>query len=125
MIKIASNPEFVPNSFFRDGSPGKQEQWVQNQLVRLTWQASPRNKVTVYHDRYPKFKSYELAALYEPETAAYRRDPNQALYVHCKSGVRSLKAINFLKEQGFKYAKSVKGGISAWSDEIDHTVPKY
>src|SRR5437660_2083221 len=52
-------------------------------------------------------------------------DPNQALYVHCKSGVRSLKAINFLKQQGFKYAKSVKGGISAWSDEIDHTVPKY
>src|SRR6184192_3025130 len=52
-------------------------------------------------------------------------DPNQTLYVHCKSGVRSIKAINFLKEQGFKYAKSVKGGISAWSDEIDHTVPKY
>src|SRR5437762_10823135 len=38
-------------------------------------------------------------------------DPNQALYVHCKSGVRSLKAIDFLKQQGFKYAKSVKGGI--------------
>src|SRR5204863_2756620 len=52
-------------------------------------------------------------------------DPNQALYVHCKSGVRSLKAIDFLKQQGFKYAKSVKGGISAWADEIDHTVPKY
>src|SRR5216110_1264512 len=52
-------------------------------------------------------------------------DPNQALYVHCKCGVRSLKAIDFLKQQGFKYAKSVKGGISAWSDEIDHTVPKY
>jgi len=52
-------------------------------------------------------------------------DPNQTLYVHCKSGVRSMKAINFLKQQGFKYAKSVKGGITAWSDEIDHTVPKY
>ena len=52
-------------------------------------------------------------------------DPNQTLYVHCKSGMRSMKAVNFLKEQGFKYAKSVKGGISAWSDEIDHTVPKY
>jgi len=52
-------------------------------------------------------------------------DPNQSLYVHCKSGVRSMKAVNFLKEQGFKYAKSVKGGISAWSDEIDHSVPKY
>ncbi len=52
-------------------------------------------------------------------------DPNQTLYVHCKSGVRSMKAVKFLKEQGFKYAKSVKGGISAWSDEIDHNVPKY
>lgn len=52
-------------------------------------------------------------------------DPNQTLYVHCKSGVRSMKAVKFLKEQGFKYAKSVKGGISAWSDEIDHSVAKY
>ena len=52
-------------------------------------------------------------------------DPNQTLYVHCKSGIRSMKAVKFLKEQGFKYAKSVKGGIQAWSDEIDHSVPKY
>src|SRR3977135_1329894 len=33
-------------------------------------------------------------------------DPNQAIYIHCKSGIRSLKAVAFLKEQGFKYAKS-------------------
>jgi adenylyltransferase/sulfurtransferase len=52
-------------------------------------------------------------------------DPNQRLYVFCKSGIRSLKAVSFLKEQGFKYAKSVKGGIDAWSDEIDHSVPRY
>jgi adenylyltransferase/sulfurtransferase len=52
-------------------------------------------------------------------------DPNQQIYLHCKSGVRSMKALNFLREQGFKYVKSVKGGISAWSDEIDHNVPKY
>ncbi len=52
-------------------------------------------------------------------------DPNRALYVHCKSGVRSMKAVNFLKEQGFKYAKSVKGGILAWAEEIDSNVPKY
>jgi molybdopterin/thiamine biosynthesis adenylyltransferase/rhodanese-related sulfurtransferase len=52
-------------------------------------------------------------------------DPNQTYYVHCKSGVRSMKAVQFLKEQGFKYLKSVKGGITAWSDEIDPTVPKY
>lgn len=52
-------------------------------------------------------------------------DPNQRLYIHCKSGVRSMKALNFLREQGFKYVKSVKGGISAWSDQIDSSVPKY
>jgi adenylyltransferase/sulfurtransferase len=52
-------------------------------------------------------------------------DANQTLYIHCKSGIRSLKALKFLREQGFKYVKSVKGGISAWSDEIDHSVPKY
>jgi len=52
-------------------------------------------------------------------------DPNQQYYIHCKAGVRSMKALNFLREQGFKYLKSVKGGIGAWSDEIDHNVPKY
>ena len=52
-------------------------------------------------------------------------DPNQQIFLHCKSGVRSMKALNFLREQGFKYLKSVKGGINAWSDEIDHNVAKY
>jgi len=52
-------------------------------------------------------------------------DPNQTLYIHCKSGVRSMKALKFLREQGFKYVKSVKGGITAWADEVDSTVAKY
>ena len=52
-------------------------------------------------------------------------DPNTLIYLHCKSGKRSMKALEFLRQQGFKYVKSVKGGISAWSDEIDHNVPKY
>ena len=52
-------------------------------------------------------------------------DPNQTYYIHCKAGVRSMKALVFLREQGFKYLKSVKGGIGAWSDEIDRDVPKY
>ena len=52
-------------------------------------------------------------------------DPNQQYYLHCKAGVRSMKALSFLRQQGFKYVKSVKGGISAWSEEIDRTVPRY
>jgi sulfur-carrier protein adenylyltransferase/sulfurtransferase len=52
-------------------------------------------------------------------------DPNTPYYIHCKAGVRSLQALQFLREHGFKHLKSVKGGITAWSDEIDRTVPKY
>jgi molybdopterin/thiamine biosynthesis adenylyltransferase/rhodanese-related sulfurtransferase len=52
-------------------------------------------------------------------------DPNSQYYIHCKVGVRSLNALNFLRQQGFKYLKSVKGGITAWSDEIDRNVPRY
>lgn len=52
-------------------------------------------------------------------------DPNQAYYIHCKAGGRSMKAVEFLKTQGFKNVKSVAGGISAWSEQIDPRVPKY
>ncbi|MCW5558950.1 MAG: molybdenum cofactor biosynthesis protein MoeB, partial [Verrucomicrobiae bacterium] len=52
-------------------------------------------------------------------------DPNMQIYIHCKSGKRSMKALDFLRQQGFKYVKSVRGGIEAWSDQIDPSVPKY
>jgi adenylyltransferase/sulfurtransferase len=52
-------------------------------------------------------------------------DPNKQYYIHCHAGGRSLRAVHFLRQQGFKNLKSVKGGITAWSDEIDPSVPKY
>ena len=52
-------------------------------------------------------------------------DPNQTIYLHCKMGARALKAVDFLKQQGFKYCKSVAGGINAWTEEIDPSVPRY
>jgi adenylyltransferase/sulfurtransferase len=52
-------------------------------------------------------------------------DPNAQYYIHCKMGGRSVKALQFLRGQGFKYLKNVKGGIDAWSDEIDRSVPRY
>ncbi len=47
------------------------------------------------------------------------------IVVHCKSGVRSMKAINFLKQQGFEHLVNVSGGILGWSDQVDSSVPKY
>src|SRR5690349_12140517 len=52
-------------------------------------------------------------------------NPDQAYYLHCKMGGRSMRALEFLRQQGFKNLKSVKGGITAWSAEIDPNVPKY
>jgi len=72
-----------------------------------------------------KVQGVPLLPLSELPNRFTELDPNQQYYLHCKAGVRSLKALNFLKQQGFKYIKSVKGGISAWSDEIDSNVPKY
>ena len=61
---------------------GIEDQWIQNQMVRLTWQINQKNKFSVYHDRYPKFKGHELIAgsISEWDTAAGRRNPEHALY---------------------------------------------
>src|SRR5438034_704763 len=47
------------------------------------------------------------------------------IVAHCKSGMRSAKAVDFLKQAGFRKVKNMKGGILAWSDKVDPTVPKY
>jgi molybdopterin/thiamine biosynthesis adenylyltransferase/rhodanese-related sulfurtransferase len=52
-------------------------------------------------------------------------DPNQTLFLHCRNGVRSMKGVKFLREKGFKSVKSVRGGLSAWVDEVDVNLPKY
>jgi len=52
-------------------------------------------------------------------------DPGGSYYIHCKTGGRSLKAVQFLRSKGFKNVKSVAGGITAWSEQIDPSVPKY
>src|SRR5262249_14875479 len=52
-------------------------------------------------------------------------DPNREIIVHCKSGMRSAKAQQFLRQQGFRDVKNLKGGILAWADRVDRSVPKY
>lgn len=47
------------------------------------------------------------------------------IVVHCKSGVRSGMAVDFLKQAGFRRVKNLVGGILRWSDDVDPTVPKY
>jgi len=53
-------------------------------------------------------------------------DSNRDTVVHCKMGGRSAKAIEALKRSGFHgNLINLKGGITAWSNEVDPSVPKY
>ncbi len=45
--------------------------------------------------------------------------------IHCKSGKRSAEIVDFLRKAGFRKVKNLRGGILAWSDEVDPSVPKY
>jgi adenylyltransferase/sulfurtransferase len=47
------------------------------------------------------------------------------IILHCKAGLRSLKAVKALKKIGFKNVRSMAGGIEEWSKKIDSSVPRY
>ena len=49
-------------------------------------------------------------------------DPKRSYYIHCKAGMRSLKAVGILKAHGFQHVKSVGGGLQSWGAEIDPTI---
>ena len=51
-------------------------------------------------------------------------DPDEEIVVHCRSGGRSAKATELLREKGYD-ASNLEGGVLAWSDEIDSDVPQY
>ncbi|HEX6926915.1 MAG TPA: molybdopterin-synthase adenylyltransferase MoeB [Longimicrobiaceae bacterium] len=52
-------------------------------------------------------------------------DPSQEIVLQCRSGARSARALEFLREQGYERLWNLKGGILAWSDEVDPSIPKY
>jgi adenylyltransferase/sulfurtransferase len=52
-------------------------------------------------------------------------DSSREIVAHCRSGVRSAKAVGFLQQAGFKKVHNLAGGILAWADRIDPKMPKY
>ena len=52
-------------------------------------------------------------------------DSSREIVAHCRSGKRSAEAVEFLQRAGFRKVLNLKGGILAWSDEVDPSVPKY
>ncbi len=79
----------------------------------------PEEHQIAHIDGVPLFPMSQFARRYA------ELDPQQPYYIHCKSGGRSLQAVDFLRQQGFRSVKSVRGGIDAWSVQIDPSVPRY
>jgi adenylyltransferase/sulfurtransferase len=66
-----------------------------------------------------------LIPLGDLPTRIHELDSSREIVVHCKSGMRSAKAVDFLRKSGFKHATNLTGGILAWADRIDPSLPKY
>ncbi len=52
-------------------------------------------------------------------------DRDREVVVHCRTGGRSQRIAEFLKQSGYSNVANLAGGIHAWSDEIDPSIPKY
>ena len=52
-------------------------------------------------------------------------DSSREIVAHCRSGGRSAKAVDFLRQAGFKKVHNLAGGILAWADRVDPKMPKY
>jgi rhodanese-related sulfurtransferase len=60
-----------------------------------------------------------------PARAHQELDPEERLVVVCHHGMRSMNVAVWLRNQGFEQAQSLRGGIDAWSAEVDPAVPRY
>jgi carboxypeptidase family protein len=61
---------FIAQTQLPDGSQGVDDQFIKSVLARVTWQISPRNKLSAYDDEIDKYRGHDMQALYDPDTAA-------------------------------------------------------
>ena len=60
-----------------------------------------------------------------PTRARHEFDSNERLVIVCHHGQRSMNVAAWLRKQGFEQAQSLRGGIDAWSMQVDPTVGRY
>jgi adenylyltransferase/sulfurtransferase len=67
----------------------------------------------------------QLLPMSELPQRFHELNPEQQIIIHCHAGGRSRRATEFLMAQGFKRVFNLRGGITAWANEIDPSMPKY
>jgi sulfur-carrier protein adenylyltransferase/sulfurtransferase len=75
---------------------------------------------------FAKIEGAKLIPLGELISRTSEIDPTRETVFQCKSGVRSARAVEMLQQMGFQGSlKNLRGGITAWSNEVDPKIPKY
>jgi len=100
-MRWTSVDEKVVNAFMPDGSQAIVDQYVRIPLVRLTYQATPKNKLSVFLDRPFKYKGREFTFGIEPSRASRRRNPGEANYHNGGVKLTSTISNRLLYELGF------------------------
>ena len=70
-------------------------------------------------------KEARLIPLAELPNRLGELSPKDSIVLYCHHGMRSAQAAAWLEKKGFKNAKSLAGGIDAWAEEIDPSMPRY
>ena len=60
-----------------------------------------------------------------PARANQELDPEERLVVLCHMGMRSMNVTVWLRDQGFEQVQSLRGGIDAWSVQVDPAIARY
>jgi len=75
---------------------------------------------------FAKIEGAKLIPLGEIMNRRDEIDESRETVIHCKAGMRSARAVQLLQQVGYKgNIKNLKGGITAWSNDVDPKVPKY
>ncbi|MEO2195305.1 MAG: hypothetical protein ABGY72_04335, partial [bacterium] len=118
-VRDWSTDLIVLNSFFRDGSPGKDDNRLTSGLMRLTYQANSRNKFSAYLDRIRKVRFHEHGEGDDIETASQKRRP--ILYYTAGTKWTGTLSNRMLAEFGF----SVNGEVYpiGYQPQVQQTRP--
>jgi sulfur-carrier protein adenylyltransferase/sulfurtransferase len=101
------------------------------------WEITPREfeeiraQVRVIDVREPheyeisRIDGAELMPLGQLPQYLQQLDSSEEIVLHCKSGIRSMDALAFLRQAGFEKVKSLHGGINAYARQVDPSIPTY
>jgi rhodanese-related sulfurtransferase len=101
-------------------SPADAAQLLRDKTARLIDVREPWEFATAHIDG-----SVPLPMGQIPARAGQELNPAERLVIVCHHGVRSMNVTAWLRNQGFENAQSMRGGIDAWSREVDAAIPQY